>query len=165
MTLSDAEVERYARQLVIPELGIEGQTRLLECRVAVFGDPAGVCQATTYLRASGVGTVVEEALPEVDLILIAGTEAVEPECLKDLFSLGPSVVWYAAGGEGFTTGFRSPGSVQPSPAGRRRELPGRSHQWKSGATHAVAACDASARTIAALLGWPGAGGPGEVVLG
>ncbi|RMD63679.1 MAG: adenylyltransferase, partial [Alphaproteobacteria bacterium] len=37
MELSDTQIERYARHLVLPEIGEEGQARLLDARVLVIG--------------------------------------------------------------------------------------------------------------------------------
>lgn len=55
--LSDHQIERYARQIVVPEIGGRGQERLLSATVAIHGggDAASVC--ATYLAGAGVGTV------------------------------------------------------------------------------------------------------------
>lgn len=57
MTLSDAQLERYARHIVLPEIGGAGQKRLLGARVAVIG--AGGLGATLlpHLAAAGVGRI------------------------------------------------------------------------------------------------------------
>lgn len=53
--LSEAEVERYCRQIVIPEIGAKGQERLATSRVTVVGlGPLGATTAT-YLALAGVG--------------------------------------------------------------------------------------------------------------
>ncbi len=48
---------RYQRQLVLPEVGIEGQRALLDSRVLIVGAGALGSAAATYLAAAGVGTL------------------------------------------------------------------------------------------------------------
>ena len=55
--LSEAEVARYARQLILPGLGEEGQARLRAARVRVVGGGPSAAPALLYLAAAGVGTI------------------------------------------------------------------------------------------------------------
>ena len=55
MTLSDAELERYARHIVLREIGGEGQRRLLGSHVALIGAGGIGAPAIQYLAAAGVG--------------------------------------------------------------------------------------------------------------
>lgn len=60
MALSEAQIHRYARHILLPDVGGAGQARLLAARVAVpVGPerPANVV-ALAYLAAAGVGTLV-----------------------------------------------------------------------------------------------------------
>jgi adenylyltransferase/sulfurtransferase len=57
MALSDAEVERYARQLILPGMGEEAQERLRGARVRVVGGGLASAPALYYLAAAGVGTI------------------------------------------------------------------------------------------------------------
>ena len=57
MPLSDAEVARYARQLVLPAMGEAGQQRLGAARVRVVGAGPMGGPAILYLAAAGVGTI------------------------------------------------------------------------------------------------------------
>lgn len=55
--LEPHEVARYSRHLLLPQVGFEGQGRLLAARVLVVG-AGGLGSATlTYLAAAGVGTI------------------------------------------------------------------------------------------------------------
>src|SRR3954453_10527676 len=62
MTLSDAELERYSRQLVLPEWSGAAQERLKEASVIVVGAGALGSPVATYLAGAGGGQlgVVDE---------------------------------------------------------------------------------------------------------
>jgi adenylyltransferase/sulfurtransferase len=57
MDFSDDQIDRYARHLVLPEIGEEGQARLLESRVLVIGAGGLGSPVLLYLAAAGVGTL------------------------------------------------------------------------------------------------------------
>jgi molybdopterin/thiamine biosynthesis adenylyltransferase/rhodanese-related sulfurtransferase len=51
------QFDRYRRHLSLPEVGVEGQTRLLESRVLLIGAGGLGCPVSLYLAAAGVGTI------------------------------------------------------------------------------------------------------------
>ena len=67
MTLSDAELERYSRQLVLPEWSGEVQERLKAATAIVVGAGALGSPAATYLASAGVGRlgIVDEDVVEL----------------------------------------------------------------------------------------------------
>ena len=79
-----AEVQRYARQIALPEVGPDGQTRIGAARVLVTGGGLVAETAASYLTAAGIGQVIARAVPpadggawlealaEIDLVVRAG---------------------------------------------------------------------------------------------
>ena len=55
--LSDDDLERYARQAIMPAIGEEGQEQLLAARVLVVGAGGLGAPVIMYLAASGIGTI------------------------------------------------------------------------------------------------------------
>ena len=58
MSFSDEEVDRYARQLVLREIGGPGQQKLKAATVALVGAGGLGAPAALYLAAAGVGRIV-----------------------------------------------------------------------------------------------------------
>ena len=87
--LTQAQQERFARHLLLDELGGEGQERLLSSCVRIHGTGRAVRWAARYLAASGVGLLVLE-----DSVAVAECRSLAPEvrivapgdprCLPDL---------------------------------------------------------------------------------
>src|SRR3546814_10357581 len=67
MEITDEQLARYARHIVLDEVGEEGQLRLLQSRVLVIGAGGLGSPLLMYLAAAGVGTLGVIAFDVVDL--------------------------------------------------------------------------------------------------
>ena len=79
--LTADEIERYARHIVLPEIGGAGQQRLKQARVLVIGAGGLGAPVLEYLAASGVGTlgIVDDdtvSLSNLQRQVIHGTDTV-----------------------------------------------------------------------------------------
>jgi sulfur-carrier protein adenylyltransferase/sulfurtransferase len=66
-SLSAEQRERYSRHLLIPEIGVEGQQKLLDAKVLLLGAGGLGSPTALYLAAAGVGTLGIVDDDEVDL--------------------------------------------------------------------------------------------------
>ena len=65
--LSDAQFKRYARHLILDEVGEEGQAKLLAARVLIVGAGGLGSPVAMYLAAAGVGTLGLVDFDDVDV--------------------------------------------------------------------------------------------------
>ena len=63
--LSNEQVNRYKRHLILPEVGVEGQLKLLNAKVLCIGAGGLGCPISLYLAAAGVGTI---GLVDIDVV-------------------------------------------------------------------------------------------------
>lgn len=65
--LSDAELDRYARQIILPQFGGAGQAKLKAAHVAIIGAGGIGCPAISYLAAAGIGrlTIIDHDVVEL----------------------------------------------------------------------------------------------------
>ena len=66
-SLTTEQRERYSRHLLVPEIGLEGQTKLLNAKVLLLGAGGLGSPTALYLAAAGVGTLGIVDDDEVDL--------------------------------------------------------------------------------------------------
>ncbi len=103
--LTPDQLNRYSRHLMLKEVGIEGQLRLLKAKVLLVGAGGLGCPAGLYLAAAGVGTIGIIDSDKVDLsnlqrqILHSTYDVGRPktESAKDAISLinpGVKVITY-----------------------------------------------------------------------
>ena len=64
---SEEQIERYSRHIILPEVGGEGQSRLLESKVLLVGAGGLGSPAAFYLAAAGIGNMGIIDFDTVDL--------------------------------------------------------------------------------------------------
>src|SRR5215475_1673599 len=85
--LSPEQINRYKRHLILPEVGLEGQKKLLNAKVLCIGAGGLGCPISLYLAAAGVGTI---GLADIDVVspsnlqrqVLFGTSSIGEEKVK-----------------------------------------------------------------------------------
>lgn len=57
MDFSEEQIERYSRHILLSEVGVEGQEKLLNSKVLIIGTGGLGAPAAMYLAAAGIGTI------------------------------------------------------------------------------------------------------------
>jgi hypothetical protein len=116
--LSDFQIDRYCRQIVLPEVGGQGQELLLRAEVAIHGSSDAALVCASYLAAAGIGTLsLGDVEPRNRLGNALDLEARNPDCrlvrepeqpwvtivigreVPDALSSEAAVVWGASSGD------------------------------------------------------------------
>jgi adenylyltransferase/sulfurtransferase len=63
--LTPREIRRYSRQIMLTEIGTNGQVKLKQAKVLVIGAGGLGCPVLQYLAAAGVGKI---AIAEFDMV-------------------------------------------------------------------------------------------------
>lgn len=80
MALSDRQIERYSRHIIVPGIGGRGQERLLVATLAITGETADLEAPLAYLAGAGVGTILVET---------ADGAPIDSRLIDDLRDLNP----------------------------------------------------------------------------
>ena len=67
MAFTNEQMERYSRHIILQEVGVKGQKKLLNGKVLIIGVGGLGAPAAMYLAAAGVGTIGIVDADEVDL--------------------------------------------------------------------------------------------------
>lgn len=161
-SLSEDQVERFARQIIVPGVGAEGQMRLCAARVFADGHPEGVRVASQYLRSAGVTVyLATTAPPRLDCVVLAGVRELSPRRVDELAAASPLIAWYDVVGRTVHGGLVSrPFSMREADPLRDQLVP-----LRATIAHRIAGADVATTVVAALLGWMHPGESYEIELG
>ncbi len=67
MAFSNEQLERYSRHIILKEIGVKGQQKLLNAKVLIIGAGGLGAPAALYLAAAGIGTIGIVDADKVDL--------------------------------------------------------------------------------------------------
>src|SRR3954467_7393161 len=88
--LTNEQINRYKRHLILPEVGAEGQLKLLNAKILCIGAGGLGCPISLYLAAAGVGTI---GLVDVDVV---SPSNLQRQILFGVSSVGEAKVTAAA---------------------------------------------------------------------
>ena len=67
MALTETQIERYSRHIILKEVGGKGQQKLLDSKVLIIGAGGLGAPIALYLAAAGIGTIGIADADNVDL--------------------------------------------------------------------------------------------------
>jgi hypothetical protein len=152
--LTDEQIERYSRQLILQELGPRGQERLLASRVAVALTGVAAERVVAHLAAAGVGWIA------ADPGLHGLVDPAQPDCAvvalaDDARDLGVAVVGAGDAGRWKTRArtvvWIADGSVGALPARPPAARPAAAASEPAGVRDALLGTVAATEVVKALL--------------
>ena len=78
MKLTEEQIHRYSRQIILPGVGGKGQRKLAEAKVFIMGAGGLGSPAALYLAAAGVGTIGLADSDRVELTISSVRSFTEP---------------------------------------------------------------------------------------
>jgi|GEM_PF-5794820 len=151
MLLEPDTIERYARQVIVEELGVHGQRKLLKSHAYVAGAAPGCEAAKLYLRASGI-SVTADPDERVDCVIApypcSGADRPSPPKQDGLLPL----VRFDANESDIRVDVDHIARASLKRVAAMQDQ--RERDPASAALHAAAGCNAAATAIAILLDWP-----------
>ena len=77
MAFTNEQLERYSRHIILKEIGVKGQKKLLNAKVLIIGAGGLGAPAAMYLAAAGVGTIgivdADVVVSTIHIIILRGT--------------------------------------------------------------------------------------------
>lgn len=119
MTLTNQQIERYSRQIIVSEIGGIAQERLLASRLVLSGEPEDVQLVLYYLVGAGVGRIALQVVGDASIgeSMIAHAQALNPEVAVEPFGSGlnsPTLMMHLVGsGESLAMAHDSFGGLFP----------------------------------------------------
>jgi hypothetical protein len=83
LALSNEQIDRYSRQIIVPGVGGAGQEKLLESHLVVIGDAPDIELVLAYLAGAGVG--------RIDLVTIGSVPTKLDAAISRMRDLNPDV--------------------------------------------------------------------------
>lgn len=81
MAFSNEQLERYSRHMILKEIGVKGQRKLMNAKVLIIGAGGLGSPAALYLAAAGIGTI---GIVDADVVDLSNLQRQVIHTTKDL---------------------------------------------------------------------------------